>query len=192
MAAKKTKAKTTAKKVKKSAAPAKAEAQEPEIVNPLANMRKEMESLFDRYFGEWPSLRMPDIHWPEMEPFRSLDLRDRLGKWSKGVRVDISEGDDAYTVTAEIPGMDEKDVEVSLVEKMLTISGQKEAEHEESKKDYHLQERHFGSFRRSFQVPDDVDTGKISANFAKGILTIDMPKTRRAKTKKRVISVKGN
>ena len=192
MAAKKTKAKTTAKKVKKSAAPAKTEAPESEMVNPLANMRKEMESLFDRYFGEWPSLRMPDIHWPEMEPFRSLDLRERLGKLGKGVRVDIAESDDAYTVTAEIPGMDEQDVEVSLVEKMLTISGQKEEEHKESKKDYHLQERHFGSFRRSFQVPDDVDTGKISANFTKGILTIDMPKTRRAKTKKRVIAVKGN
>lgn len=192
MAAKKTKATTTAKKVKKAAAPAKAEAQESEMVNPLANMRKEMEGLFDRYFGEWPSLRMPDIHWPEMEPFRSLDLRDRLGKLGKGVRVDVAESDDAYTVTAEIPGMDEKDVEVSLVEKMLTISGQKEEEHKESKKDYHLQERHFGSFRRSFQVPDDVDSGKISANFAKGILTIDMPKTRRAKSKKRVIAVKGS
>lgn len=192
MAAKKTKGKATAKKVKKATAPARTGAQEPEVVNPLANMRREMESIFDRYFGEWPSLRMPDIHWPEMEPFRSLDLRERLGKWSKGVRVDIAEGDDAYTVTAEIPGMDEKDVEVSLVEKMLTISGQKEEEHKESKKDYHLQERHFGSFRRSFQVPDDVDTGKISANFAKGILTIDMPKTRRAKSKRRVIAVKGD
>jgi HSP20 family protein len=191
MAAKKTKAKATAKKVKKSRAPATTEATEPEVLNPIAIMRKEMESLFDRYFGDWPSLRMPDIHWPEIEPFRSLDLRERLGKWSKGVRVDIAESDDGYTVTAEIPGMDEKDVEVSLVEKMLTISGQKEEERKESKKDYHLQERHFGSFRRSFRVPDDVDAGKISANFAKGMLVIDMPKTRRAKSKKRVISVKG-
>lgn len=107
------------------------------------------------------------------------------------MRVDIEEGDDGYTVTAEIPGMDEKDVEVSLVEKTLTISGQKEEERKESKKDYHLQERHFGSFRRSFGLPDDVDAGKITANFAKGILTVEMPKTKRAKSKKRVISVEG-
>jgi HSP20 family protein len=73
--------------------------------------------------------------------------------------------------TAELPGMEEKDIDVKLVNGVLTIRGEKRDEKEEKKKDYYMRERSFGSFERSFQVPENVDTDKIAASFKKGVLT---------------------
>ena len=92
--------------------------------------------------------------------------------WRAAPAVDIAEKDNAYEVTAELPGMDEKNIEVNVANGKLTIKGEKQEEKEEKKKDYYLHERHFGSFQRSFRVPEGVDADKIDAHFKKGVLTV--------------------
>jgi HSP20 family protein len=104
--------------------------------------------------------------------------------------VDIAEKDNAYEITADMPGMDEKNVEVQLSNGNLTIKGEKKEEREEKKKDYYLQERRFGSFERTFGVPEGVDTDKIEANFKKGVLTITLPKKAEAQKPSKKIDVK--
>jgi HSP20 family protein len=111
------------------------------------------------------SLRRPIL---DAEPFRRREL-----SWRAGPAVDIAEEFNAYEVTAELPGVDEKDIEVKLVNGKLVIKGEKQ---ERRKKDYYLRERHFGSFERYFVLPEDADTSKIEASFEKGVLTVTLPK----------------
>lgn len=105
--------------------------------------------------------------------------------------MEIVESDDALVVTAELPGINAKDVDVSLEEGILTIHGEKKEEKEEGKPDskYHMWERRYGSFRRSFTLPQAVDADKISAKSVDGILTITLPKTKKAKAQGRKIPV---
>ena len=86
--------------------------------------------------------------------------------------------------------MDEKNVEVKLINGVLTIKGEKQDDKEEKKKDYYMRERSFGSFQRSFQVPEGVDTDKIEANFKKGVLTVTLPKSAEAQKAEKKIAVK--
>ena len=86
--------------------------------------------------------------------------------------------------------MDEKNVEVKFANDVLTIKGQKRDEKEETKKDYYMRERSFGSFERSFAVPDGVDTDKIDATFKKGVLTVTLPKSAEAQKAAQKITVK--
>ncbi len=103
--------------------------------------------------------------------------------------VELAETDKEIRVTAELPGLDEKDVEVKVVNRVLTIKGEKKEESEEQRKDYHLSERRYGSFQRSFQLPQGVDAEKIEASFSKGLLTVKLPKTAEAKNAERKIAV---
>lgn len=105
-------------------------------------------------------------------------------------RVDVTEDENAYEITAEMPGVEEKDVEVTVKENRLTLRGEKKSEKEEKKKDYHMTERSYGSFERSFRLPADVMADKIKADFAKGVLTLTLPKTPEAKSKERKIAIK--
>jgi len=104
--------------------------------------------------------------------------------------VDIAEKKKEYEVTAELPGLDESNVEVKFADGLLTIKGDKREEKEERKKDYYLSERRFGSFQRSFQVPDGVDADKIEARFKNGVLTVTLPKSPEAQTKEKKIAIK--
>ena len=104
--------------------------------------------------------------------------------------INVSESDDALEVSAELPGIEEKDVSVELDEGVLTIKGEKREEKEEKKKDYHLVERAYGSFRRSITLPRDIDAAKISAKFSNGVLHVTVPKPARAKRKTKKIAVK--
>ena len=90
--------------------------------------------------------------------------------------VDISEKPDAFEICAELPGMDEKDIEIKLANGTLTIKGEKKSEREEKDKDYHYSERSYGAFQRSFTLPPDVDAEQIQANFSKGVLSLHLPK----------------
>ena len=90
--------------------------------------------------------------------------------------VDIIETDGTLEVTAELPGVDEKDIEVTLSEKVLTIKGEKKAETEKEDENYHVVERSYGSFQRSLNVPFDASADEISAKFEKGVLKITLPK----------------
>jgi HSP20 family protein len=104
--------------------------------------------------------------------------------------VDITEDEASYKVTAELPGMSEKEIEVVVSDGTLTLKGEKRAEKEQKEKNFYLSERSYGSFQRSFTLPEGVDREKITADFAKGVLTIGMPKTAKAKEAEKKIEVK--
>jgi HSP20 family protein len=102
--------------------------------------------------------------------------------WSPA--IDVMEKDKEYIVKAELPGVKEEDVDISISGNMLTISGEKETESETKKKGYYYSESSYGSFSRSVTIPSNVNTDKIEACYDKGILEITLPKTAEAKTKK--------
>jgi HSP20 family protein len=98
---------------------------------------------------------------------------------------------EAYEITAELPGLDEKNIEVKLANGVLSIKGEKREEKEEKRKDYYRRERSFGSFEPSFQVPEGIDTDKIAASFKNGILSVTLPKSAEAQKQAKRIEVKG-
>lgn len=140
--------------------------------NPFALLRREMDSLFDNFFRGF-----------DMEPFEG-----RLGAFSP--RIDVTENDKEIKISAELPGMDEKDIDVSLQNDLLTIRGEKKEEKEEKKKDYYSMERSYGSFCRTIPLPIEVETDKIDAKFKKGVLSITLPKTAKALAETKKIAVK--
>jgi HSP20 family protein len=151
---------------------------------PLESLRSEVDRLFDdfgRDFGRHPFRRSAF----DIEPFWRRELT-----WAATPAVDIAEKDNAYEVTAELPGLDEKNIEVKVVNGDLTIKGEKQEEKEEKKKDYYLRERHFGSFERRFSVPEGVDADKIEASFKKGVLMVTLPKKPEAQKPEKKIEVK--
>jgi len=97
--------------------------------------------------------------------------------------VDVKETPDQIVVKAEVPGMDAKDINISVTGDVLTIKGEKKSEREEKEENYHLVERSYGSFSRSLAMPAAVDLDKIEAKYDKGILTITCPKKEEVKPK---------
>jgi HSP20 family protein len=151
---------------------------------PVEGLREEIDRLFDdfgRGFWSFPFRRSLFA----AEPFWRRQLR-----WTAAPAVDFTESDKAYEVTAELPGMDEKNIEVKVADGDLTIKGEKQEEKEEKKKDYYLHERHFGAFERCFQLPEGVDADKIEASFKKGVLTVTLPKKPEAQKPEKKIDVK--
>lgn len=173
----------------KSGAPAKKEGvgASPEpfgpLFEPLASVRRDIDRFFEGLAPGFP--RAIDF-----DPFRRLSAAFDIGGGDLVPHVEVTEEKKSYQISAELPGVDEKDVSVTLQDHMLTVSGEKKSERKEEKKDYYLAERRYGSFRRSFRVPDDVDEDQISANFDKGVMTIVLPKLASAKPKGRQIPVK--
>ena len=105
------------------------------------------------------------------------------------MKFDVSETDDAVEMTAELPGIDEKDIDLTLSDGVLTIKGEKKSEKETKERDYYLSERRYGSFARSMRVPDSVDQDNLKASFDKGVLRVVMPKRAEAKAKKKKIAI---
>jgi len=103
--------------------------------------------------------------------------------------VDEMEDEKGYRITVDLPGMDDKDVEVTLGDGMLTIRGEKKHEDEEKRGDYYRKERSVGSFRRVLAIPGEVDEEKIQASFRKGVLTVDLPKSEAAQKKVKRIDI---
>lgn len=138
---------------------------------PLEKLREEIDHIFNDFrLGKW-SNRF--LHKPfDVEPFWRHDPG-----WGATPAIDIAEKKDAFEITAELPGMDEKNIDVQLSGDMLVIKGEKTEKKEEKKKDYFLSERRFGSFHRSFRLPDGVDVKKIGAQFKNGVLTLTLPKS---------------
>lgn len=151
---------------------------------PFENLRREVDRLFEDFDrGFWRS------------PFRSSAFElgpfwRRASNWETEPAVDIVEKEKAYEITAELPGLDEKNIEVKLVNGGLTIKGEKQEEKEEKKKDYYLHERSFGAFERCFAMPEGVDAEKIEASFKKGVLTVTLPKKPEAIKPEKKIEVK--
>jgi HSP20 family protein len=102
----------------------------------------------------------------------------------------VSETGVALAITAELPGMDDGDVEVTLSDDVLSIKGEKREESEDKDSTFHITERSYGSFQRSFRLPANIDAGRIDAGFDKGVLTVRMPRSAKAATKVKKIAVK--
>jgi HSP20 family protein len=100
--------------------------------------------------------------------------------------VDVVERPGAFEITAEMPGMDDKHVEVKVANGALVIRGEKASRSHEEKGDFHISERRYGSYLRSFSLPDGVDASKIEATFSKGVLTVTLPKTASAAKETRI------
>jgi HSP20 family protein len=98
--------------------------------------------------------------------------------------MDLSETDKEIEITAELPGLEEKDIQLNVADNVLTIRGEKKNEREETKKDYHMVERSYGSFTRSVQLPDGVNPDNIKAVIAKGVLKVTVPKPAPSQSKK--------
>jgi HSP20 family protein len=152
---------------------------------PLESLRREMDRLFDDFgIGTWRSPFRGSFF--DMDPFRRAKAA-----FSGVPAVDVTETEKGYKVTAELPGMDEKNIEVKIANGMLMIKGEKQEEKEEEKQDYYVRERSFGSFERTFPVPDGVDLDKVDASFKKGVLTVTLPKTAEAQKEEKKITVRG-
>lgn len=145
--------------------------------SPFESLRREIDRLFDDFHPfDW---RLPAMR------------RSGGGQgWPVAPAMDLVERENEYEITAELPGIEEKDVEIKLVNRMLTIKGEKNEQKEEKQKDYFLSERRYGYFQRSFQLPEGVDSEKIEAHFAKGVLTVKVPKAAGAQKAEKKISIK--
>jgi HSP20 family protein len=152
----------------------------PPAWRPFENLRHEVDRLFDEFGrGSW---RLPSRNLFDVEPF-----------WRHSATapaVDIVEREKDYQITAELPGMEEKDVELKVANGVMSIKGEKKEEKEEKEKDYYLSERRYGAFQRSFSLPRGVDADKIEAGFKKGVLTVTLPKRPEAIKPERKIEVK--
>ena len=160
-----------------------------EIFMPIATLREEVDNIFDRFAEDWPGL--PKVFgkgWTY--PVADFERHIKLPNLDITPRVDVSESDDSYDIAVELPGMTEKDIELTLSDDSLTLKGEKKSEREEKKKNYHVRERSYGSFQRTFRVPNGVDQNKVEAAYSKGVLNVSLPKTAVAKSNKRSIEVK--
>jgi HSP20 family protein len=131
----------------------------PRTFSPFQNLRTEVDRLFEDFtsgfgFGGWPE-------------FRTTALTPMM---------DVTETDKELEVTAELPGLEEKDVDITLADGVLTIRGEKKSDHEEKGKDYRMVERSYGAFARSLQLPAGVDPNTIKASLDKGVLKVSIPK----------------
>ena len=142
-------------------------------INPFSAMRAEMDRVFNSFLGRGFA-RFPTL--PRVEQGDAVVPS-----------IDVRETETEVVVEVELPGMDEKDVSVTLNDRVLTLKGEKKAEREEKNDDYHLMERSYGSFQRSFQVADTIDADKVKAAFEKGVLKVTLPKRPEAmKAEKRI------
>jgi len=137
----------------------------------LSSLQGEMNRLFDGFFGrgETPAL---------------------FGSGAFAPAVDVVETKDAILVKAEIPGIDPKALDLSVTGDLLTIRGEKKSEKEEKGKNFHRIERSFGSFSRTVEIPSYADTGKVSADYKDGVLTVTLAKKEEAKAKSIKVEVK--
>ena len=138
----------------------------------LASLRREMNWLFRRFFEE-------EEEWP---------IETWKGKWAPA--LDVEETEDEIMVKAEIPGVDPKDIELTIAGDCLRIRGEKKQEKEEKKKNYHRIERNYGAFQRSVRLPAEIDSEKAKADYKKGVLHITLPKVEKARSKEIKIEIK--
>jgi HSP20 family protein len=135
----------------------------------FSTLRREMDRVLEHFFGEPSGEERP------------------LGTWTP--RTDVKETNDSLTITAELPGLEAKGVDVALSGDMLTIKGEKKEEKEEKDEYHHVVERSYGAFSRMVRLPAPVAADKIKASFKNGVLTVTLPKTEEAEPKAIVVAV---
>jgi HSP20 family protein len=143
---------------------------------PLTTLRREMDRLFDEFgTSRWPvpgAMRL----MAEMPPVPAMDLVGRDG---------------GYEITAELPGIDVKDIELKVTGDMLILKGEKREEKETKDHDRHVSERRYGSFQRSLRLPPDADAARIEATCTNGVLKITLPKSESAREREKKIEIRG-
>jgi HSP20 family protein len=139
--------------------------------DPFSYLRNQINRVFDDFWGE---------SW--LEPRREM----AAGFWPQ---VDVSETDKEIKVCAEIPGVDAKDIDVSVEDGNLTIKGEKKYEREENEKGQYRMERSYGAFERTIALPSEVDESKAKADFKKGVLKLTLPKRPGAPSRRKKIPV---
>lgn len=147
------------------------------VEQPMNLLHRQMHSLMDDFFREF------ERPWGVSPTWAS--------NWAPPVlpSVEVAETDDEIQVTAELPGMTEKDVEVTLENDMLVLRGEKKQEHEEKKKNYHMVERAYGEFHRVLPLPAGIDPNKVLAKFKDGVLKVTLTKTPQARESRKTIKV---
>lgn len=142
--------------------------------HPLAALQRDMNQVFESFWNRFGrGLDMPDWPWRGSE-----------------VKSDIVETKDAVEVSIELPGMDMKDINVTVANDMLTIKGEKKVERQEEKKGYYMSERSYGAIYRTIPLPPGVDGDKAEAAFKNGVLTIRLPQTPEAQARIKHVEVK--
>lgn len=138
---------------------------------PFFDLHREIDRVFNEFTRGMPKLGEP---------------------WEGGLKpdMDVKETDKAIEVSIELPGLSEKEVDVSVTDRLLTVSGEKKTEAERKDEDYHVMERAYGRFSRSVTLPFEPDPRKVEAKFAKGVLTLTVPKSPEVTARTRKIAVK--
>lgn len=169
--------KTPAKKQEAAPAPARP-------LDPVASLRQQIDRLFEDFSANWPAGPLTGRGWDLPAAFR--------GWPTTAPAVDLVDLGKEVQIRAELPGLDEKDIEIELAGNLLTIRGEKKEEKEEGKRGskYYLSERRYGSFERSLRLPEEADCAKPEASFAKGVLTVTFPKTKAAQETPKKVKIK--
>jgi HSP20 family protein len=136
----------------------------------LTTLRDEVDRIWDRFLGEWPRVEPTTREWTPS--------------------LDVSETKDNIVVKAEIPGVEPKDIDISLANDVLTIKGEKKQEREEKDENFYCCESSYGSFIRSMRLPHEVESDRIKADYKNGTLKITLPKSEKARKKEIKIEVK--
>jgi len=142
--------------------------------HPFYSLQREMNHLFDDFFRGF-----------DLEPIGAGE--GRYAGFSPS--IDVHESNEAVTIKAEIPGIDEKDVEVLVSDDAVTIKGEKKEEQEDKGKDYYHLERTYGSFHRVIPLPRGINLEKVEATFKNGLLSVKLPKTEEARTQGKKIPI---
>ena len=152
--------------------------------DPRQAFRTEMDRLFDRFAGGFGLPLVRRLF--DVEPL----WRDDAMTGMTLPAVDVSEDEKAFKITAELPGMTQKNIDVTVTGDLIVLKGEKQQEHEERTKNRYLAERSYGTFQRSFYLPEGVARDKITAEFTNGVLTVTLPKTVEAQAQQKKIEVK--
>ena len=135
------------------------------VANPFTSLQREIDRLFDDFSRGFPSFVGNGVS--TLMP-----------------NMDVTETEKEIEITAELPGLEEKDVQINIADNLLTIRGEKKAEKEQKDKNYRLVERSYGSFERTLELPEGVNADAIKANISKGVLKVTVPKPAPAQAKK--------
>jgi HSP20 family protein len=146
--------------------------------DPYRDFQREMNRLFDDFFMDFPLAP----RWGERD----------LPSAAFSPRVDVSETDKDVIVSAELPGMDEKDISVEMDDAAITIRGEKQEEKEDKGKNWYSREQSYGSFHRAIPLPASVDGSKAKAKFKKGVLTVTIPKHEEEQTKRKTLTIESD
>ncbi len=148
--------------------------------DPFHSFRSEMDRVFDNFLTGLPSLTGLRQGFPATE---GLSMTPTL---------DVKENEKEIVVKADLPGIDEKDINLTFHDGVLTLRGEKKSEHTDERENYHVMERSYGSFQRAIRVPETIDEDKVEARFDKGVLTVTLPKRPELVKAQKKIEIRGS